>query len=80
MKKVKVIKAFNDKINGFITRHVNETFECPEDRQKSLKQAASLRLSKSLQKPKRKQKRQNKRFCITRRHFYYAQNFDGVKS
>ncbi len=36
MKKVKVIKAFNDKLNGFITRHVNETFECPEDRAKEL--------------------------------------------
>lgn len=36
MKKVKVIKSFNDKLNDFITRHVNETFECPEERAKEL--------------------------------------------
>lgn len=34
--KVKVIKAFNDKTEGFITRPVNETFECSEERAKQL--------------------------------------------
>lgn len=34
--KVKVITAFNDKTEGFITRPVNEVFECSEQRAKEL--------------------------------------------
>ena len=34
--KVKVIKQFNDKTEEFITRPVNETFECSEGRAKHL--------------------------------------------
>ncbi len=34
--KVKVIKAFNDKTEGFITRPINETFECTDERAKQL--------------------------------------------
>lgn len=34
--KIKVIKAFNDKTEGFITRPVNEIFECSEERAKQL--------------------------------------------
>lgn len=34
--KVKVIKRFNDKLNGFITRPVNEVFECSDDRAEQL--------------------------------------------
>ena len=34
--KVRVIKQFNDKTEGFITRPVNETFECSEERAKQL--------------------------------------------
>lgn len=34
--KVRVIKQFNDKTEGFITRPVNETFECSEERANEL--------------------------------------------
>ncbi len=34
--KVKVIKQFNDKTEGFITRPINETFECSDERAKQL--------------------------------------------
>lgn len=34
--KVKVIKAFNDKAEGFITRPVNEIYECSDERAKQL--------------------------------------------
>ena len=34
--KVKVIKAFNDKTEGFITRPVNETYECSDERAEQL--------------------------------------------
>ncbi len=34
--KVKVIKRFNDKENGFITRPVNEVFECSDERAEQL--------------------------------------------
>lgn len=33
---VRVIRQFNDKTEGFITRPVNETFECTEERAKQL--------------------------------------------
>ncbi len=36
MVKVKVIKSFNDKTTGFITRPVNEVFECSDERAKQL--------------------------------------------
>ena len=54
MKKVKVIKAFNDKINGFITRHVNETFECPEDRAKELEAGSFVKIIEKPAKTKEK--------------------------
>lgn len=34
--KVKVIKRFNDKTEGFVTRPVNEVFECSDQRAKQL--------------------------------------------
>lgn len=34
--KVRVIKSFNDKTAGFITRPVNETFECSDERAEQL--------------------------------------------
>lgn len=33
---VKVIKRFNDRENGFITRPVNEVFECSDERAEQL--------------------------------------------
>ena len=36
MVKVKVIKPFNDKTTGFITRPVNEVFECSDERAEQL--------------------------------------------
>lgn len=34
--KVRVIRQFNDKAEGFITRPVNETYECSDERAKQL--------------------------------------------
>lgn len=34
--KVKVIRQFNDKTEGFINRPINEVFECSEQRAKEL--------------------------------------------
>lgn len=34
--KVRVIRQFNDKTEGFITRPVNETFECSKERAEQL--------------------------------------------
>lgn len=34
--KVKVVTAFNDRQNGYVTRPVNEVFECSEQRAKEL--------------------------------------------
>lgn len=34
--KVRVITSFNDKIEGFINRPINEVFECSEQRAKEL--------------------------------------------
>lgn len=34
--KVKVVVSFNDKMNGFINRPVNEVFECTQERGESL--------------------------------------------
>lgn len=36
MIKVRVIRQFNDKTEGFITRPVNETFECSDSRAEQL--------------------------------------------
>lgn len=36
MVKVKVIKRFNDKESGFITRPVNEVLECSDERAEQL--------------------------------------------
>lgn len=34
--KVRVIRQFNDKTEGFITRPVNETYECSDERAEQL--------------------------------------------
>ena len=34
--KIRVTTAFNDKHNGYVTRPVNEVFECSEQRAKEL--------------------------------------------
>lgn len=34
--KIRVTTAFNDKQNGYVTRPVNEVFECSEQRAKEL--------------------------------------------
>ena len=34
--KIRVIAAFNDRQNGYVTRPVNEVFECSEQRAKEL--------------------------------------------
>nr|WP_303998352.1 hypothetical protein [Ruminococcus bromii] len=34
--KIKVTTAFNDRQNGYVTRPVNEVFECSEQRAKEL--------------------------------------------
>ena len=54
MKKVKVIKSFNDKLNDFITRHVNETFECPEERAKELEAGGFVKIIEKPAKTKEK--------------------------
>ena len=58
--KVKVVTAFNDSQNGFITRPVNEVFECSEERAKDLielgyvKEAVEEVPAEEKLKPKRK--------------------------
>jgi hypothetical protein len=58
--KVKVVTAFNDSQNGFITRPVNEVFECSEERAKDLielgyvKEAVEEVPAEEKPKPKRK--------------------------
>ena len=54
--KVKVIKPFNDKTEGFINRPINEVFECSEQRAKELIDggfAAEVKPN-ATEKPKRK--------------------------
>ena len=34
--KIKVTTAFNDRQNGYVTRSVNEVFECSDERAKQL--------------------------------------------
>ena len=34
--KIRVTRAFNDRQNGYVTRPVNEVFECSEQRAKKL--------------------------------------------
>lgn len=54
--KVKVIKSFNDKTEGFINRPINEVFECSEQRAKQLIDggfAAEVKPN-ATEKPKRK--------------------------
>lgn len=61
--KVKVIKSFNDKTEGFINRPINEVFECSEQRAKELidggfaaevKPNATENEPNAMEKPKRK--------------------------
>lgn len=61
--KVKVIKSFNDKTDGFINRPINEVFECSEQRAKELidggfatevKSNATENKPNATEKPKRK--------------------------
>lgn len=54
--KVKVIKSFNDKTDGFINRPINEVFECSEQRAKELIDGgfATEIKSNATEKPKRK--------------------------
>lgn len=54
--KVRVIKSFNDKTEGFINRPINEVFECSEQRAKELIDggfAAEIKPN-ATEKPKRK--------------------------
>ena len=61
--KVKVVTAFNDRQNGYVTRPVNEVFECSEERAKELidggfvtevKSNATENKPNATEKPKRK--------------------------
>lgn len=54
--KVKVVTAFNDRQNGYVTRPVNEVFECSEQRAKELIDGGFVTEVKSnaTEKPKRK--------------------------
>lgn len=61
--KVKVTTAFNDRQNGYVTRPVNEVFECSEERAKQLidggfvaevKSNATENKPNATEKPKRK--------------------------
>ena len=61
--KVKVVTAFNDRQNGYVTRPVNEVFECSEQRAKELidggfatdvKSNATENKPNATEKPKRK--------------------------
>lgn len=58
--KVKVVTAFNDRQNGYVTRPVNEVFECSESRAKDLielgyvKEAVEEVPAEEKPKPKRK--------------------------
>lgn len=63
--KIRVTTAFNDRQNGYVTRHVNEVFECSEQRAKELidggfAEEASLTLPKSREPKQLKQKKQKK--------------------
>lgn len=54
--KVKLVTVFNDSQNGFITRPVNEVFECSEERAKQLIDGGFVVEVKpnATEKPKRK--------------------------
>ena len=60
--RVKVVTAFNDRQNGYVTRPVNEVFECSEERAKQLidggfvgvKPNATKNKPNATEKPKRK--------------------------
>lgn len=64
--KIRVTTAFNDRQNGYVTRPVNEVFECSEQRAKDsltvvLQKRSSLTLPKSREPKQLKQKKQKKR-------------------
>lgn len=58
--KIRVTTAFNDRQNGYVTRPVNEVFECSEQRAKDLiklgyvKEAVEEVPAEEKAKPKRK--------------------------
>ena len=54
--KIRVTTAFNDRQNGYVTRPVNEVFECSEQRAKELIDGgfATEVKSNATEKPKRK--------------------------
>lgn len=58
--KIRVTTAFNDRQNGYVTRPVNEVFECSESRAKDLiklgyvKEAVEEVSAEEKPKPKRK--------------------------
>lgn len=58
--KIRVTTAFNDRQNGYVTRPVNEVFECSEQRAKDLielgyvKEAVEEVPAEEKPKPKRK--------------------------
>ena len=58
--KIRVTTAFNDRQNGYVTRPVNEVFECSESRAKDLielgyvKEAVEEVPAEEKPKPKRK--------------------------
>ena len=64
--KIRVTTAFNDRQNGYVTRPVNEVFECSEQRAKELIDGGFAEEVKSDAPKKRepkqlKQKKQKKR-------------------
>lgn len=48
--KIRVTTAFNDRQNGYVTRPVNEVFECSEQRAKELIDGGFAEEVKSAQK------------------------------
>ena len=60
--KIRVTTAFNDRQNGYVTRPVNEVFECSEQRAKELIDGGFAEEVPKSREPKQlKQKKQKKR-------------------
>ena len=65
--KIRVTTAFNDRQHGYVTRPVNEVFECSEQRAKELIDggfAEEVKPDAPKSREQRKQKKQIKRPCI----------------
>lgn len=67
--KVRVIRQFNDKTEGFINRPINEVLNVPSREQRNsltvaLQKRSSLTLPKSRESKQLKQKKQIKHPCI----------------